>query len=122
VWAIKLDKQLPARVADLLVAADSNKVSAVSFYEITQKVRLGKWPEAKPYAENLAAVLSEQGGRLVNVDGDIAQIAGLLDWDHRDPFDRIIAATSIVLKLPLISADVAFDELSSREDWPGRVW
>jgi PIN domain nuclease of toxin-antitoxin system len=53
---------------------------------------------------------------------DISQFAGLLEWDHRDPFDRMIAATSILLRIPLMSADEAFDQLSDRKDWPGRVW
>lgn len=121
-WAIKLDEQLPQRIAKTLLAADAIHVSAVSFYEIAQKVRLGKWPEMEPFAQRLSSVLSEQDGQLVTLDGDISQLAGLLDWSHRDPFDRMIAATAIHLKLPLISADATFDHLSDRKDWPGRIW
>jgi len=121
-WAVKLDPLLPTRIAEQIVEANAIQVSAVSFYEIAQKVRLGKWPQMELFANKLAVVLAEQGGQLISMDGAISQLAGLLEWDHRDPFDRMIAATSIHLKLPLLSADTIFDELSDRKDWPGRVW
>lgn len=103
-------------------AADSIHVSVISFYEIAQKVRLGKWPEMALHASGLQEALAEQGYHSVNLTAEISQLAGLLEWDHRDPFDRMIAATSIHLKLPLISADAVFDELAGRKDWPGRIW
>ena len=107
---------------DAIDGADGAYVSVISFYEIAQKVRLRKWPEMEPFANNLAKALAEQGYQLANLTAEISQLAGLMDWDHRDPFDRMIAASSIHLKLPLISVDSAFDELSSRKDWPGRIW
>ena len=67
-------------------------------------------------------MLKEQDGSLADLTGAIGQLAGLLDWHHRDPFDRMIAATAIAMNLPLISADPVFDELSDRKDWPGRGW
>ena len=37
-------------------------VSPISFFEIAQKVRLGKWPEMAPFISRLPALLMEQGG------------------------------------------------------------
>ena len=53
-----------------------------------------------------------------DVTPEIAHLAGVLDWTHRDPFDRLIAATALVNGWVLISADTAFDSL------PGlrRLW
>ena len=48
--------------------------------------------------------------------------AAKLAWPHRDPFDRFIAATAMELKVPLLSADAAFDDLKTLPDWPGRLW
>ena len=50
VWAIKLDDHLPKRVAERLLRAQAIHVSPITFYEITQKVRLGKWAEMEPFA------------------------------------------------------------------------
>jgi PIN domain nuclease of toxin-antitoxin system len=39
-------------------------------------------------------------------------LGGGLDWDHRDPFDRTIAATALVEGYPLITADPVFETLN----------
>jgi PIN domain nuclease of toxin-antitoxin system len=44
-----------------------------------------------------------------------------MTWDHRDPFDRIIAATAITRGLVLVSTDAAFNALGMPK-WPGLVW
>ena len=33
-----------------------------------------------------------------------------LPWHHRDPFDRLLAAHVLVERIPLVSADVIFDQ------------
>jgi hypothetical protein len=43
-------------------AADSVLVSPITFFEIAQKVRLGKWPEMEPFVSQLPALLDRQGG------------------------------------------------------------
>jgi PIN domain nuclease of toxin-antitoxin system len=40
--------------------------------------------------------------------------AGVMAWDHRDPFDRLLAATAQRLGCPIISADAAFDGVVQR--------
>ena len=121
-WDLKLDDKLPSYVVEMMDKAESVHVSVVSIYEIAQKVRLAKWPEMAAVAGRLSDVLADQGYTGEELTGAIAQMAGLLEWNHRDPFDRMIAATAITMNLPLISADTAFDQLNNRKDWPGRVW
>jgi PIN domain nuclease of toxin-antitoxin system len=109
-------------MAKILSTADAIQLSAISLYEIRQKVRLGKWAQMEPHSPNLLVLLERQGIASIPVDVHIGQLAGSLDWTHRDPFDRLIAATAIQTQLPLFSADEIFDQLLSRNDWPGRVW
>lgn len=45
-----------------------------------------------------------------------------MDWTHRDPFDRMLAATSLLTGIALVSADVVFDQLSTRGTWPAQLW
>lgn len=40
--------------------------------------------------------------------------AGVMPWGHRDPFDRLLAATALDGSLPLVSADTVFDGIVSR--------
>lgn len=46
----------------------------------------------------------------------------MLDWPHRDPFDRLIAATAVELRCSLVSKDTAFDALDGTAGWHGRIW
>ncbi|MDB5555921.1 MAG: twitching motility protein PilT [Rhizobium sp.] len=121
-WNLTVDPRLPPAILQLINSADGIHVSPLTFYEIAQKVRLGKWPEMAPYVERLPTLISQQKGHVASLTPQMAVLGASLEWDHRDPFDRMIAATAIAMNLPLISADSAFDALSDREDWPGRVW
>jgi PIN domain nuclease of toxin-antitoxin system len=40
-----------------------------------------------------------------------------MDWDHRDPFDRLVAATAEITGAQLVSRDAAFDVLPIRRVW-----
>jgi PIN domain nuclease of toxin-antitoxin system len=46
-----------------------------------------------------------------------ALLAGSFDVDHRDPFDRVIAAQSVVLGLPVARKDAAFKLFPCRTVW-----
>lgn len=89
-------------------------VSPMTFLEIAQKVRLGKWPEMEPFVDRLPALLRQQGGSTADLDGTICVTAGRMAWPHRDPFDRLIAATAMHHNLPLVSADTVFDGIVNR--------
>ncbi|MDR1184696.1 MAG: PIN domain-containing protein [Coriobacteriales bacterium] len=44
-----------------------------------------------------------------------AVLAGMLEWSHRDPFDRMLAAPCIVENLTLASRDKAFQTIEGVE-------
>ncbi len=64
--------------------------------------------------ERLVALLDKQGGRVASRGPAICLAAGGMPWRHRDPFDRLLAATAIHYDVPLIAADVAFDGIVQR--------
>lgn len=97
-----------------MAQADSVMVSPISFFEIAQKVRLGKWPQMAPFLDRLPSLLDEQGGVQAELDGAICRDAGAMTWTHRDPFDRLLAATAMRRRIPILSADSVFDGLLSR--------
>lgn len=39
------------------------------------------------------------------IDFDHTRLAGEIDWHHRDPFDRMLAAQSVLEGLPLVTMD-----------------
>jgi PIN domain nuclease of toxin-antitoxin system len=116
-WVLTDPERLPVRTARLLDQADEVRISPVSIYEIAQKVRLGKWPEMVKSMDQLDHELDDQGVVIAPLTPQIALLAGRLDWPHRDPFDRMIAATALHGGDILISADTVFDALPIRRVW-----
>ena len=116
-WVLRNDPSLSKDAREMIAAADAVFVSAVTVYEIGQKVRLGRWPEMAPYAEELPQRASAAGILDAPLTPVIALRASLLDWHHRDPFDRIIAATAEAMDARLVSRDPAFDGLPLRRVW-----
>ena len=108
-WTLCDPSKLSVRAQDVLNRAETIYVSPVSFVEIGQKVRIGKWAEMEPYVHQLSALLEQQPGSIAALEPSICVDAGMMDWDHRDPFDRLIAATALYYALPLVSADTVFD-------------
>jgi PIN domain nuclease of toxin-antitoxin system len=117
-WILTDHAALTGAVKTEVIGQDEHVISPISFYEISQKVRIGKWPVMAPFADNLPVYAEKTGLTVVPVGSEVAQLAGSLDWPHRDPFDRIIAATALVNGWPLISADPAFDSLIGLR----RIW
>jgi PIN domain nuclease of toxin-antitoxin system len=113
-WLLGHDR-LPARIARL-IANPGNAVlaSAVSFYELHYKTRLGKLSGTIP---NLNEVLQSATIHTLAISGEHAAHAGRLDWDHRDPWDRILAAQARLEGCALVSGDRAFDAISVERIW-----
>ena len=116
------DMRLSAAAVAAMERAEAVFVSVISLFEIGQKVRLGKWPEMAPFLDQLIALAGEQGARLAELSPEASLLAATLEWQHRDPFDRIIGASAITRGLALVSADPAFDGLTNMPRWPGLVW
>ena len=116
-WTMSEEHRLTDAVLAAIGEATTIYVSPVSFFEISQKVRLGKWPQMAKWADRLQEKRNEQGAVEVPLTSAMTLLAGRLDWSHRDPFDRMLAATAILTGSTLISADIAFDTLPLRRVW-----
>jgi PIN domain nuclease of toxin-antitoxin system len=44
-------------------------------------------------------------------------LAGSFTMNHKDPFDRLIAAQARIEKIPLLSNDAAFDQFPIERIW-----
>lgn len=82
-------------------------VSAASAWEIATKFRLGKLDGARAVVHGYSDHLERLGAQELAVTSHHALTAGLFTWEHRDPFDRVIAAQSMLESVPLVTADEA---------------
>jgi PIN domain nuclease of toxin-antitoxin system len=118
VWSFGADHLLSERDRAAITTADVVYLSPISFFEIGQKVRNGRWPEMNAHVQSLPEILRNQGGVLAPLSPEICLKASLMDWEHRDPFDRLILATAEIMQVPLVSKDsVLLERHSAHVIW-----
>lgn len=118
IWATLAPSSLSAHARRAIV--DDNNVvmvSAASAWEIATKVRLGRLPGAEDLERNYVDVMDDAGYTLIAIDTEAALRAGRMISDHRDPFDRMIAAQALALDIPIVSPDAGFDQFGARRIW-----
>ena len=117
-WLAFGDERLPAHVRQRL--EDRSRpvyVSAVSAIEITIKHRIGKLPQAGSLARDFSGSVDQMG--LVGLPISIAEaeLAGRMEGDHRDPFDRLLIAQGLLNELTLVSNERLFDSFGVARIW-----
>ena len=106
IWWWSDDPRLPGTMRDLMAAHETTVyVSAVSALEIAIKVRLGRLPEMIERVHQFSEGVVQDGFYHLNIHYEHARQAGLLTGDHRDPFDRLLAAQSLYERLPIVTSD-----------------
>ncbi len=117
-WAATNDSRLsrPA-ISVLLDKGEAIHVSAVSGYEIANKFRIGKLPEASVLLSDFNRWVRELGFVLLPLTTAHAVRAGLFAGENRDPFDRLLAAQAEREALTLLSNDDKLDEFGVRRVW-----
>lgn len=117
-WAA-FQKNLLSPRARRAIQSPANEilVSAASAWEISSKVRLGKLPHAQVLANDFVQLVSAAGYLLLPISVEHAVRAGRLVGEHKDPFDRMLAAQAIQEDMALISNDAQLDVFAVRRIW-----
>lgn len=92
-------------------------VSPISAMAIADKHRIGKLPGVERVIAGFDAALEADGFTMLPLKTNHALLAGSIEAEPRDPFDRMLAAQAIIEDLTLVSSDTAFDALGARRLW-----
>ena len=92
-------------------------VSAATAWEIATKIRLGRLPFAELLAADLSGYIDAQGFAEMPVTVRHGQRAGSLPDLHRDPFDRMLIAQSLIEDCRLVSNEQLFDRYGIERFW-----
>lgn len=112
VWAASAPDRLGARARRSIEDPTTELwVSAASAWELATKHRIGRFPEAEPLVSGFHDICDRLRARTLPINASHALRAGTFGWDHRDPFDRMLAAQSLLEDLTLVTADTAFSSL-----------
>lgn len=117
-WWLMDSPKLPIKVRRLLENADNEVfVSTVSAYEASYKHHRGRWPEVAPLVNAFEEVVAAEGFDLLPLSARHAIRAGSYGPEHRDPFDRMLAAQAVVEGLTLVSKDGWLKEMGAEVVW-----
>jgi PIN domain nuclease of toxin-antitoxin system len=108
---------LPDRVSETIGVSEEVFVSAVSAYEIALKYKKDQLPEAAPLVMDFENQIEQNAFRMLPVTSLHARSAGSLDLNHRDPWDRLLAAQAQLEQLTLISNDAGMRKLGIEPIW-----
>lgn len=117
-WWLYFPEMLPRKARDRL-ADPANQVfaSAVSAYEMSLKHHRGRWPQVEPLVRAFEDVVAAEGFDLLPLSARHAIHAGAYGPEHRDPFDRMLAAQAVVEGLALVSKDSGIEALGAEVVW-----
>ena len=116
-WVTTAPEKL-SKTAEALLKSPDNEilVSVVLPWELAIKTNSGKLNASRILGDFEQRVLG-LGFRMQAILTSNAIRSGLLPFHHRDPFDRLLAAQSLDMSMPLISRDAVFDVYGVQRLW-----
>lgn len=105
-WALDPDR-LSRRASEVLTEMErrGGLASSISIWELGIKIRRGQLEIGLPIDELAGRVERTGAVELVPVDTKIWLRSLALDWNHRDPADRVIVATALARDVPILTKD-----------------
>jgi len=117
-WYFTADPRLSKTAATTMMDVHNELVvSIASLWEIGIKSSIGKLTLPAPFATLIPQQLQQASIHVMEIR--VVHIAAVcaLPFHHKDPFDRMLAAQCQVENLPVLSADIIFDQYGIQRIW-----
>lgn len=117
IWFLEGSERL-SNYAKEAIEADENicHVSIASFWEMAVKISIGKLDMTISF-EELNLLAWENGIEILPIQFEHTKIVSQLPFHHKDPFDRIIIAQSMVENMPVLTSDSCFKYYTTNIIW-----
>jgi len=118
IWWIEDSPRLSSKAKKLLENIENDCfLSLASCWELAIKSSIGKIKLTLPIRDFIPQNLAANDFRQLNISfRHIARVESL-EFHHRDPFDRLIAAQALEEKMILLSVDATFDYYDVDRIW-----
>jgi PIN domain nuclease of toxin-antitoxin system len=116
IWFVMGDPRISVTLRSQ-IENNENILSIASVWEMAIKHSIGKLNFGLTFDEFIEQQIIRNGIELLPITINHISVVATLPLHHRDPFDRIFIAQSIVENIHLLSADKIFDAYSIRRMW-----
>ena len=116
-YFINNDPVLGKTARDVLESEVDLLISSVSLWEIAIKFSIGKLTLPDSFANFIPSQIQQNDIEILPVTLPYLEKVSTLPFYHKDPFDRLIIAQSLVDNLPITSSDSAFDLYGVKRIW-----
>lgn len=107
-FALVNPRRLSPKARKIISSMEENiYASAATAYELAYKFRRGKLPGFDRVFVGYEHHVRRIAPSTISITTEHALTAAGLDWDHGDPFDRLIAAQALIEGTTLITSDSA---------------
>jgi PIN domain nuclease of toxin-antitoxin system len=117
-WMSLDDPQLSETAREKLSGIENALyLSSASYWEIAIKISMGKYNLTEPLAEFVQREIVANHLTLLPIGVDHAAEVSTLPFHHKDPFDRMLIAQSMVENFPIVGCDPIFDQYGVARIW-----
>ncbi len=115
-WWLSDDERLSKTARDAIQSGEVY-VSAITAYELGIKFKRGQLSGAARLFSDFEKHCADEQFQLLSISAAHALAAAAFGDEHRDPFDRLIAAQSLVENLAIVSIDKALLTFGCKLIW-----
>ncbi|HSK74461.1 MAG TPA: type II toxin-antitoxin system VapC family toxin [Pyrinomonadaceae bacterium] len=116
-YFINNDSALSEKARNLLESEVDLLISAASLWEIAIKFSIGKLSLPDSFGNFIPPQIRQNDIEILPITLPHLDKISSLPFHHKDPFDRLIVAQSMVENLPIVSSDAAFDLYGIERIW-----
>lgn len=111
----KLSRKASARCSEIV--RTGSFISSISIWEIGIKIKNGALDIGMTLDDYVDRLKELNCVEVIPIDEKLWIESIKLKWDHKDPADRVIVATAISKKLPIISRDEKISRFYKNTIW-----
>ena len=106
IWlSLRKQKSLSGKAIKAIKSADKKWIAAISCWELAKLVEKNRIRFSIPTLTWIRRSLNQYNIKVADLSPEIAVESTLLRGFHKDPADQLIAATSRILGIPLVTSD-----------------
>ena len=117
IWLKTDSNQIPPSILKMIDRESEVGIPSISLWEVAMLLQKKRIDLEMPIYDWFEEILDKQKFRLLPLSLEVAIQSGTLDM-HGDPADRLIVASALIYRSPLVTADRLIHQL----DFVNAVW